>query len=66
MAAGVPVVASHSGGVFETVMHQQTGFLVEKNNPQQVADAILTLLEKKATLGPMLLGFKLEPYLKIV
>jgi glycosyltransferase involved in cell wall biosynthesis len=45
MAAGVPVVASRSGAVIETVKHQQTGFLVEKDNPQQVADAILTLLE---------------------
>ena len=48
MAAGVPVVASRSGGVVETVIHRQTGFLVEKNNPQQVADAILTLLENDA------------------
>ena len=45
MAAGVPVVASRSGAVVETVTHQQTGLLVEKNNPQQVADGILTLLE---------------------
>lgn len=45
MAAGVPVVASRSGAVVETVKHAQTGFLVEKNNPQQVADALVTLLE---------------------
>ena len=48
MAAGVPVVASRSGAVVETVTHQQTGFLVEKNNPQQVADRILTLLENNS------------------
>lgn len=54
MAAGVPVVASRSGAVVETVKDQQTGFLVEKNNPQQVADAILTLLENdllRETMG---------------
>jgi glycosyltransferase involved in cell wall biosynthesis len=48
MAAGVPVVASRSGGVVETVRHQQTGFLVEKDNPQQAADAVLKLLENDA------------------
>ena len=48
MAAGVPVVATRSGGVVETVKHQQTGFLVEKNNPQQVAESIVTLLENDA------------------
>jgi glycosyltransferase involved in cell wall biosynthesis len=45
MAAGVPVVASRSGAIIETVKHKETGFLVDKNNPQQVADAIVTLLE---------------------
>jgi glycosyltransferase involved in cell wall biosynthesis len=45
MAAGVPVVASRSGAVVETVKDQQTGLLVDKNNPQQVADALVTLLE---------------------
>ena len=48
MAAGTPVVASRSGAIVETVKHQQTGLLVEKDNPQQVADAILTLLENKS------------------
>ena len=54
MAAGVPVVASRSGGVGETIIDRQTGFLVNKNNPQQVADAILTLLENdslRETMG---------------
>jgi glycosyltransferase involved in cell wall biosynthesis len=54
MAAGVPVVASRSGALVETVKDRQTGFLVEKNNPQQVADAILTLLENdslRETMG---------------
>jgi glycosyltransferase involved in cell wall biosynthesis len=44
MAAGVPVVASKSGAVTETVVHGNTGFLVEKNAPQALAEAILKLL----------------------
>jgi glycosyltransferase involved in cell wall biosynthesis len=45
MAAGAPVVASRSGGVVETVKDRETGFIVEKNDPQQLADALLRLLE---------------------
>jgi len=45
MAAGLPVVASRSGAVVETVKHRETGFLVEKNDPRQTAEALLTLLE---------------------
>ncbi len=45
MAAGIPVVASRSGAIVETVKHGDTGFLVEKNNPREVADALLVLLQ---------------------
>ena len=45
MAAGAPVVASRSGGVVETVKDRETGFIVEKNDPHQLAHAILRLLE---------------------
>ena len=41
MAAGAPVVASRSGGVVETVKDRETGFIVEKNDAQQVAQALL-------------------------
>jgi glycosyltransferase involved in cell wall biosynthesis len=54
MAAGLPVVVSRTGALAETVKERQTGFLVEKNNPQQVASAILTLLENdslRETMG---------------
>lgn len=44
MAAGTAVVASRSGAVVETVLHQETGLLVPKNDPQGLADAILALL----------------------
>jgi glycosyltransferase involved in cell wall biosynthesis len=45
MAAGAPVVASRSGGVVETVNDRETGFIVEKNDPHQLAHALLKLLE---------------------
>jgi glycosyltransferase involved in cell wall biosynthesis len=44
MAAGVPVVATRSGAIPETVKDQQTGFLVGKNDPRGLADAIFRLL----------------------
>ncbi|MDT7815008.1 MAG: spore coat protein [Acidobacteriaceae bacterium] len=45
MAAGSPVVASRSGGVVETVKDRDTGFIVEKNDPEQLAHTLLRLLE---------------------
>jgi glycosyltransferase involved in cell wall biosynthesis len=44
MAAGVPVVASRSGAIPEMVRDQETGLLVNKNDPRQLADSILRLL----------------------
>jgi hypothetical protein len=45
MAAGSPIVASRSGGVVETVKDRDTGFIVEKGDPQQLADMLIRLLE---------------------
>jgi glycosyltransferase involved in cell wall biosynthesis len=44
MAAGLPVVASRSGTVVETVVDGKTGILVEKNNAAELAQALLFLL----------------------
>ena len=44
MAAGLPVVTSRSGTLVETVVDGKTGILVEKNNPEELADALLRLL----------------------
>jgi phosphoheptose isomerase/glycosyltransferase involved in cell wall biosynthesis len=43
MACGTPVIGSRVGGIQYTVSHQVTGLLVEPNNPEELADAILTL-----------------------
>ena len=48
MACGIPVVASRAGGLAETVVHGETGFLVEPGNPCQLADALIELLQHPA------------------
>jgi glycosyltransferase involved in cell wall biosynthesis len=45
MAAGLPVVATRSGTVEETVVQGLTGFLVDKNDAGELAQAILLLLK---------------------
>jgi len=37
MAAGVPVVASNTGGLAEIIEHDRTGFLAYKENPDSIA-----------------------------
>ena len=37
MAAGMPVVSSRSGTLVETVLDGETGILVDKNNPAELA-----------------------------
>jgi N-acetyl-alpha-D-glucosaminyl L-malate synthase BshA len=45
MAAGVPVVATNVGGIGEIVEDGQSGILVEKDNPEQLAEAIDRVLQ---------------------
>ncbi len=46
MAAGCPVVSTkNAGAIPETVIDGKTGILVEKKNPQAVAQAIIELIE---------------------
>jgi glycosyltransferase involved in cell wall biosynthesis len=48
MAAGLPVVATRSSTVEETVVHGVTGFLVEKHSVGELAQALLFLLKDDA------------------
>ena len=45
MAAGLPIVATHTGGIPEMVDHGRTGMLVEPGRADLLASAILDLLE---------------------
>jgi spore coat protein SA len=53
MAAGVPVVASAVGGMKETMIPNETGLLVEAGNANQLAAAILTLLQDETACRRM-------------
>jgi glycosyltransferase involved in cell wall biosynthesis len=56
MARGVPVISTRVGGVPELVRDGVDGILVESGNPQQLATAMLELLddaEKRGAMGEM-------------
>jgi len=44
MAAGKPVIATNVGGNSELIIHEQTGLLVPRQEPQQLAEAIIKVL----------------------
>lgn len=54
MAAGLPVVATRSGGAVEIVQNGETGFLVDRQNSEQLAEAISALVtsaSKRTSMG---------------
>jgi starch synthase len=48
MACGKPVIASRVGGLAEIVDDGQTGLLVEPDNVEQLAKAIIRLLQDES------------------
>jgi glycosyltransferase involved in cell wall biosynthesis len=46
MSAARPVVATRSGGIRETVVEGQTGFLVDRDDPLPLADKVAELLDQ--------------------
>jgi glycosyltransferase involved in cell wall biosynthesis len=48
MAAGRPVVASRTGGLAESVVHERTGLLVPAEDPAALAESLARLLEDPA------------------
>ncbi len=48
MAAGCPVISTKVGAIPEVVLDGVTGILVEKQNPQQLAEAIMRLIDDPA------------------
>jgi glycosyltransferase involved in cell wall biosynthesis len=53
MACGTPAVGTRTGGTPEIVIHQETGLLVERNEPQEIAAAIRELLANPARCKQM-------------
>ena len=45
---GLHVVSYYSGGIPEVVIHNQTGFLAQEKNYQQLSSYILKLLENQS------------------
>ena len=46
-ACGKPVIAGNSGGIPDAVIHQKTGLLVDPENTEAIAEAILTLFTQE-------------------
>ncbi|KPJ72626.1 hypothetical protein AMJ52_05740 [candidate division TA06 bacterium DG_78] len=45
MAAGLPIITTDHGCIKEMVIHGENGFLIEKQNPQQISEKIIALLK---------------------
>jgi len=57
MACGTPVIASKHGGIRNVIVSGKNGLLIDPANPQEFAEAILSLLDdKKRALSMGLLG----------
>ncbi len=48
MSAGVPVVATQTGGIPEIVRHEENGFLAPPKNPEALADQLIKLINNTA------------------
>lgn len=46
MAAGLPVIASNEGGPTETVVHGETGLLIQPGDPAKLTEAIQWMLDR--------------------
>ena len=47
MMSSLPVVVTASGGMPEQVIHGKTGFIVPRNSPRALADALVTVLQDR-------------------
>lgn len=53
MAAGRPVVATAVGGTREVVRHEKTGITIKPQKPNELADAIMHLVNSPSTLNEL-------------
>ncbi len=45
MAAGLPIISTDQGAITESVIDRVNGFIVDKQNPEQIADKIKFMIE---------------------
>ena len=64
MAVGVPVVATDAGGVPEVVRHLETGWLLETDDPQAMADAFQELMAQPALADSVVRGARRQVELR--
>lgn len=50
LSVGLPVVASNIHGLKEVITNEETGFLVEPNNPEQLAEKIINIIDHPENL----------------
>jgi len=53
MSTGLPSIATDVGGIPDTIQHNQTGILVEKDNYQSMCNAIIYFIENNEKLVEM-------------
>jgi glycosyltransferase involved in cell wall biosynthesis len=53
MATAVPVVATSVGGMLETVVNGETGYLVEVDQPEPLGDAVVQILDNRSLAAQM-------------
>ncbi|KUK77793.1 MAG: Glycosyl transferase group 1 [candidate division WS6 bacterium 34_10] len=58
MAAGLPVIASRSGGITDTVKHKETGLLVEEKGYKQIAEYIKEIRDNESLRNELIKGGK--------
>jgi len=47
MAAGIPIVATNTGGTLEIITNEETGLLVTPKDAKQLAQAVIRILTDK-------------------
>jgi glycosyltransferase involved in cell wall biosynthesis len=65
MTAGLPIVATRIGGLAEVIRDGSTGILIEKRQPKQLADAVVSLMNdpgKRKALGQAAAHFINQEY----
>jgi glycosyltransferase involved in cell wall biosynthesis len=53
MACGIPVVGTRIGGMQETILHEQTGLIVEADEPDALAAALNKILQDRELASSM-------------